>query len=234
GPDPMVTGFDTRNLVQNILKQEKTYSWQILNRKIALKELGVSGSKYNDAMREKNTWGFIKNLLFGNRPLVQTLVQRCPDVIEARSVEELAQRMNQLTGTQDIEAAGLQSAIKVFDEALAGKGEDPQVQRIQELLQYRGDRLRTMRHAQILDPKGGPLMAIREFILTRKSLGGIQTNLHSQVLTPAGSTIPGLYAIGEAAGFGGGGIHGKRALEGTFLGNCIFNARVAVKHLTSA
>ncbi len=234
GPDPMVTGFDTRNLVKNILKQDKPYSWQILNRRIALKELGVSGSKYNDAMREKNTWGFVRNILFGNRPLVQTLVNRCPDVIEAQNVEELVQRMNQLTGSQDIEESALKSEIQAFDEALAGKKEDPQIQRIQELLQYRGDRLRTIRQAQILDPKGGPLMAIREFVLTRKSLGGIQTNLNSQVLTPTGSVIPGLYAVGEAAGFGGGGIHGKRALEGTFLGNCIFNAKVAVKHILSA
>jgi uncharacterized protein len=92
--------------------------------------------------------------------------------------------------------------------------------------------LRTLARQPILDPQAGPLIAIREFVLVRKSLGGIQTDLDAQVLTPVGAPIEGLYAIGEAAGFGGGGIHGKRALEGTFLGNCIFNARVAVRHAT--
>lgn len=231
GPEPLITGFDTRFLVESILKQGKGYSWQVLNRKIALKELGVSGSKYNDAMREQKVMGFVRNLLFGNHRLVDTLLRRCPDVIEADSIEGLALRMNALTGSDEVKADRLRASIQAFDEALRGQRDDEQVNRIQQLLSYRGDRIRTIRRQPILDPKAGPLMAIREFILTRKSLGGLQTNLHSQVLTVGGQPIEGLYAVGEAAGFGGGGIHGKRALEGTFLGNCIFNARVAAAHV---
>ncbi len=231
GPEPLITGFDTRFLVEQIARQEKGYSWQILNHKIALKELGVSGSKYNDAMRERNTLGFIRNILFGNKNLVETLVNRCQDVVIADSLEELVRKMNALTGSEEIEINRLKASVQTFDEALTGKRDDPQVQKITELLRYRGDKLRTIRNQPILAPKAGPLIAIREFILTRKSLGGIQTDLNSQVLTVGGSPIEGLYAVGEAAGFGGGGIHGKRALEGTFLGNCIFNARVAVKHM---
>jgi predicted oxidoreductase len=104
---------------------------------------------------------------------------------------------------------------------------DEQLRRIAEMRQYRGDRVRLCKFAPIQDPRGMPLIAIREFITSRKSLGGIQTDLHSRALDQAGKPIAGLYAVGEAAGFGGGGVHGLRALEGTFLGGCILSARIA-------
>jgi predicted oxidoreductase len=110
---------------------------------------------------------------------------------------------------------------------------DEQLRRIVQLRSYRGDRVRTCRYQKILDPEAGPLIAIREFILSRKSLGGIQTNLLSQVIAHDGKVMDGLYAVGEAAGFGGGGIHGKRALEGSFLGSCILTARSAALHIAS-
>ena len=232
GSHPLISGYDTRFLVDEICKQDKQYSWQILNRKIALKELGVSGSLYNDANRQQRKLAFIKSVLFGNRGLYDTLVNRCKDVLTAHSVEELANKMNALAGTKDVDASLLKKEIEAFDQQIRlgpGKSTDEQIRLLAKLRTYRGDKIRTVNFKPVLDPGSYPLIAIREFILTRKSLGGIQTNLNCQVLRPDGSIIDGLYAVGEAAGFGGGGIHGKRALEGTFLGNCILHGRIAAK-----
>ncbi|MEL6132557.1 MAG: FAD-binding dehydrogenase [Bacteroidota bacterium] len=231
---PLITGFDTRHLVSEICQQPGQYSWQILNYKTALKELGVSGSLYNEAMANQNTLGFIRNILFGNKSLVQTMLDRCRDFVTGGSVEELVQNMNALTGTSQVSVEQLKRDIQAFDHALeAGENsQDEQVQRIGQLRSYRGDKLRTTKYQRIMDPSAMPLIAIRAFILTRKSMGGIQTDLRSRVVDQNGAVIEGLYAVGENAGFGGGGIHGKRALEGTFLGNCIFTARVAAKDLT--
>ncbi|MEM7656095.1 MAG: FAD-binding dehydrogenase [Bacteroidota bacterium] len=234
GPMPMVSGYDTRALVERICQEEKKYSWIVMNERIALKELGVSGSLYNDANREQRKWDFAKSILFGNKSLVETMKSRCQDMLVANSVSELVGKMNALTGTNDVDGSLLQKEIEQFDlhaSRPASLHNDEQFRRIAHLRQYRGDKLRLVKRPQIMDPKGGPLIAIRSFILARKSLGGIQTDLGGRVLTESGEAIPGLYAVGEAAGFGGGGIHGLRALEGTFLGNCIFNARMAVRDL---
>jgi predicted oxidoreductase len=138
--------------------------------------------------------------------------------------------MNALTGTSDVDPDLLASEIRRYD-AMIERGvtfhNDDQLRRIAHARQYRGDRIRTCKFAPIDDPGAKPLIAIREFILTRKSLGGIQTDLQSRVLDLEGSPVPGLYAAGEAAGFGGGGIHGLRSLEGTFLGSCILSGRIA-------
>jgi predicted oxidoreductase len=124
-----------------------------------------------------------------------------------------------------------------YDATLArGKGlwNDDQIRRIQQLRNWRGDRLRTAKFQQIADPDAGPLIAIRMTVMARKSLGGIQTDLGARVLRPDGSAMPGLYAVGEAAGFGGGGLHGKRSLEGTFLGGCVFTGRVAARTIAES
>jgi predicted oxidoreductase len=113
-----------------------------------------------------------------------------------------------------------------IDRGTAYFGDD-QLRRIWNFRQYRGDRLRLCKFQKILDPHAMPLIAIREFILSRKSLGGIQTDLGCRVLRADGSVIDGLFAVGEAAGFGGGGIHGMGSLEGTFLGSCVLTGRVA-------
>lgn len=232
GPPPLVAGFDTRYLVEQICRQEQPYSWQILNRTIALKELAVSGSEYNDAIRDKKLFGFLKTVLFGNQTLMQELIDHCEDVVVADSVEQLVERMNALTGTADVDAAALTDAITRYDAQIE-RGpkffDDDQLRRIAHLRRYRGDRARTCKFQKIVDEKAMPLIAIREFILSRKTLGGIQTDLDGRVLQPPASgrqePVDGLYAVGEAAGFGGGGVHGLRALEGTFLGSCIFTAR---------
>lgn len=239
GPMPLVTSFDTRFLVQEICKQPVKYSWQIMNMTIMKKEFAISGSEHNDTVRNKQKLKFIKNILLGNPTLINQIVNNCEDVIVANSLEDLASQMNALTGENHVTVKNLHDSIAPYD-AQIDRGEayhnDEQLRRIAHARQYRGDRVRTCKFQKILDKKAFPLVAIREFIVSRKSLGGIQTNLESQVLTTPNEngqqdTIDGLYAIGEAAGFGGGGMHGHRSLEGTFLGGCVVTARVAAKSI---
>lgn len=200
------------------------------NWKIAKKELAVSGSEFNHALRDKQLIKFLGTLLTGNTALVREFVTNCEDFVTANSVAELAEKMNALTGTNDVDAALLGEEVRRYDKQIE-RGtwlhNDDQLRRIAHARQYRGDRIRTCKFAKIDDARSRPLIAIREFILTRKSLGGIQTDLQSRVLGFDGEPLPGLYAVGEAAGFGGGGIHGLRSLEGTFLGGCIFGGHTA-------
>ena len=235
GPMPLVTSYDTRFLVSEICKQEKQYSWQIMNKKIALKELAVSGSEFNDAIRDKKIISFLKSLLFGNKNLYESLKYKSDDFIIASSLEELVEKMNSLTDSEDVKIENLRNDILDYDSQI-DRGEkyfnDEQLRRIAHLRQYRGDRIRTCKFQKILDKDAFPLIAIRLKILVRKSLGGIQTDLDSRVLNSNNSPITGLYAVGEAAGFGGGGVHGKRALEGTFLGSCIITAKAAAQAIT--
>jgi uncharacterized protein len=226
---PLVTGFDTRDLVSRVCNEERQYSWQLLNRKIALKELAISGAEFNPSVREKRKLGFLRDVLIGNSWLYDEVVANCRDVVVAATLPELVAKMNALQGDDAVDLAGLEQDVRGYDGriergALDG---DLQLTRIRDVRRYRGDKVRTCNLQKILDPKAGPLMAIRECIISRKSLGGIQTDLASRVLDAAGAPIPGLYAAGEAAGFGGGGINGLRGLEGTFLGGCILSGRIA-------
>jgi predicted oxidoreductase len=228
----MVTAFDTRYLVETICREKEKYSWQILNWKIAKKEFAVSGSDFNHAIREKKFLKFLLSTLLGNPALVREFITNCEDFVTADSVPELVERMNALTGTRDVDVKILEEEIRLYDAQIE-RGpafhNDDQLRRIAHARQYRGDRVRTCKFAKIDDLRARPLIAIREFILTRKSLGGIETDLDCRVLNKDGDPMPGLYAVGEAAGFGGGGIHGLRSLEGTFLGGCIFTARRAAQ-----
>ena len=230
---PLVTGFDTRDLVTRVSAQQHAYSWQLMNRKIALKELAVSGAEFNPSIRERRLLSFLRDLVFGNRWLYRNIVEGCSDFVIAPTLPELVVRMNTLAGHKAIEPQRLRNTVEAYDAQIAA-GEtqftDLQLRRIQHLRQWKGDRIRTCKYQKILDPRAGPLIAVREFIISRKSLGGIQTDLASRVLDQAGQAIPGLYAAGEAAGFGGGGMHGLRALEGSFLGGCIFSGRIAGRH----
>jgi len=230
GPQPLVSGFDTRRLVTDICAQEKQYSWQLMNMKIALKELAISGAEHNPSIREKNKLGFARDVLLGNRWLVNEMLGHCEDFVTAGSLPDLVAKMNALQGDNSVDLGAVQDAVGRYDETIA-RGEnlmnDEQLRRIAYLRAYRGDRIRLCKFQPINDAKALPLIAVREFIISRKSLGGIQTDLQSRVLDAAGQPIPGLYAVGEAAGFGGGGVHGLRALEGTFLGGCILSGRIA-------
>ncbi len=234
GPNPLVTAYDTRFLVERICQEERKYSWQVLNRKIALKEFAISGSEHNPAFRNKKFFQVIRNVLFGNKALVNKILDNCPDMIAADTLEELVEKMNALQGDKAVKLEHVRAAVEAYDASIdAGPPyADEQQQRIHHARSWRGDKARTMNMAKIGDPRKGPFIAIREFILSRKSLGGIQTDLECRVLSKPDAQgrqepIPGLYAVGEAAGFGGGGLHGHRSLEGTFLGACVVTGRVA-------
>ena len=230
GPQPLVTGFDTRDLVTQVCRQERQYSWQLLNMRIAAKELAVSGAEFNVSIREKRKFSFIRELLFGNMKLVNELLSNCEDFVVGHSLAELVEKMNALNGDDAVDLNAVTDVVARYDEQI-DRGprfhNDEQLRRIAYVRKWRGDRLRTCKFQKILDDKALPLIAIREFIVSRKSLGGIQTNLDGQVLDLCGKPIPGLFAAGEATGFGGGGMNGLRALEGTFLGGCIFSGRRA-------
>jgi len=236
GPSPLVSGFDTRELVTQICRQERKYSWQVMNRTIALKELAISGAEFNPALRDRDLLTFLREALLGNRRLVEEMIDHCPDLVVARSLPELAERMNAVQGDEAVRADLMREAIERYDAEIA-RGprlhNDEQLRRIAHLRRWRGDRLRTCRFQPILDPNALPLIAIRQFIISRKSLGGIRTDLDSRVLDTGGVPVPGLYAVGEAAGFGGGGINGLRSLEGTFLGGCIYTARRAARSIAA-
>ena len=230
---PLVSYTDTRFLVERICKTPAQYSWQVLNRKIAVKELAVSGSDYMTSIRNRQRLKFYTEILFGNKSLVKRLLQESRDFIAAGSLSELAGRMQaaSLPGVQ-VDGQGFVNDVREYDaQFAAGKDRftDEQLNLLVNFRKYRGDRLRLCKYQRIEDPKSYPLIAIREFILSRKSLGGIQTDMRSRVVDENNKPIPGLYAAGESAGFGGGGIHGKRSLEGTFLGSCILTGRVAAK-----
>jgi predicted oxidoreductase len=229
---PLITGFDMRYLVERICREEHKYSWQILNYRTAVWELGLLGAEFNETLQEPTWFKLLLLKLRGNRQVVNFLIRNCPDFVVATTVEDLVTKMNALNGDDRVKLDLLQSEIAAFDRA-AGHARvfqnDDQFRRIQHLRKYPEERLRTRKPSKIVDPRGLPLLAVREFIITRKSLGGIQTDLACRVLQADGTPIPRLFAIGEAAGFGGGGIHGLRALEGTFLGGCILTARVAAK-----
>lgn len=227
---PLVGGFDTSHLVKTICAQDKQHSWQVLNTRIARRELAISGAEFNPAMRDRQLLRFVFTQLMGNKALVDELLANCPDFVAADSVSELVAKMHTLDGTDDVDGATLAEEIRRYDEMVRRPRryhDDDQLRRIAQVRRYRGDRLRTCKFAAIDDPRARPLIAIREQITTRKSLGGIQTDLQSRVLDTSGAPIAGLFAVGEAAGFGGGGVHGKRSLEGTFLGGCVFTARAA-------
>jgi predicted oxidoreductase len=230
GPPPLMWGYDNRYMVEQICRQGGGRSWQVLNWKIARREFAISGSEFNDEIREQRFVPFVLRTLFGSSALIREFTEECEDFVTADSVAELAARMNELAGNGDVDAEVLGEEIRRYDEMIA-RGQtfhdDDQLRRIAQARRYRGDRIRTCKFAPIDDSTARPLIAIRSHILTRKSLGGVQTDLSSRVLRADGAPIDGLFAVGEAAGFGGGGIHGKRSLEGTFLGGCIFTARQA-------
>lgn len=232
GPVPVMPTFDAYHALERMCEDERKYAWLVCNYRIARKELDVSGSEHNPHIREKRMVRFLLSVLLGKPALVNYFLDKCPDFVQAGSLEELARRMNELTGDEALDGALMASEVRRYDAVIArGKGlwNDDQLRRIAQLRNWRGDRLRTSKFQRIEDPDAGPLIAIRLQVMARKSLGGIQTDLGCRVLRADGTPIDGLYAAGEAAGFGGGGLHGKRALEGTFLGACVLTGRVAAQ-----
>ena len=237
GPIPLMPTFDAYYALERMCEDERKYYWMICNWKIAQRELDVSGSEHNPNIREKRLIRFLLSTLLGKPTLVRYFVDRCPDFVTADTLPELASKMAEVTADAALDPELMQREVRRYDATVArGKGlfNDDQLRRIESVANWRGDRLRTCRFQRIEDPKAGPLIAIRMTVMARKSLGGIQTDLSSRVLRPDGEPIGGLYAVGEAAGFGGGGMHGRRSLEGTFLGGCVFSGRLAARAIEAA
>lgn len=235
GPRPMVTGFDTTDLCRRVCEQDRGYTWQILNKKIARKEMSISGSEHNPSFRDKNALKFLKEILLGNDDLYEYLTTKCPDVVVANSLPELVEKMNALTGDNLVSLEQLSKDIGEYDAQLsrgAHLNNDDQVRRIHHARQWKGDKIRTLKDQKIIEDKAMPLMAIREYLISRKSMGGIQTDDQSRVLDRTGKVIDKLYAVGEVAGFGGGGSSGIRSLEGTFLSSCVLSGRIAARSIS--
>ncbi|TVQ29204.1 MAG: FAD-dependent oxidoreductase [Wenzhouxiangella sp.] len=236
GPEPLVTGFDTHWLCQRVAEQEKPWTWHLLNWRIAAKEFAISGAEHNLHIRDKRFLSFLKETLLGNHRLVRQMQRESDDFLVADTLSALAGKMNALTRSHDIDPAVLEATVDAFDANFARGGSlynDAQIRMIEHARQWRPDRLRTCKPAPLKKEGAGPFIAIRMQLITRKSLGGLRTDLDSRVLDGAGKPVSGLYCVGEAAGFGGGGCNGKRSLEGTFLPGCILTARAAARALVS-
>ncbi len=225
---PLLAGTDTRALVGRITATGKPWSWLLLNRRILEKELAIQGSAFNPAFRDHSWRQVLTNLFRGNRGLAGEVLGQAPDVLSAPDLPQLVARMNLAAPEGHVAISTVRAAAERWDAELARGPKvhtDPQLEYLRAVRAYPGDRLRTCASQAILDPEAGPLVAIRLRLLSRKSLSGLVTALDGQVLNAYGHGIPGLYALGEAAGFGGGGMNGLRTLEGTLLGGCILGAR---------
>jgi predicted oxidoreductase len=228
-PVPLFPGFDALGALERIMRTGHEHSWFLLNERIIGREFALSGSEQNPDFTNKSIIGVLRRGRGRTLTPVQKFVQAGKDFVVAKTLPELAAAMNTLIGQNLIDAELLQHEVVARDRELDNKyGKDEQIMAIRAARAYIGDRLvRVCKPHKLLDPKAGPLIAVRLWVLTRKTLGGLETDLSGRVLQEGGAPLPGLYAAGEVAGFGGGGVHGYRALEGTFLGGCLFSGRVA-------
>ncbi|MDH2346938.1 FAD-binding dehydrogenase [Bradyrhizobium sp. SSUT77] len=229
-PAPLFPGSDTLGQLQYIMSTGYDYSWFILTQSIIKKEFALSGSEQNPDLTGKSWRMTLRRATNKGAPApVEAFKSHGVDFIVRDKIEDLVAAMNKLTGSELLKLEHIKMQIEARDREIANPYvKDAQVMNIHNARRYIGDRLiRTASPHRILDPAQGPLIAVKLNILTRKTLGGFETDLSSRVFGEEGSVIPGLYAAGEAAGFGGGGVHGYRSLEGTFLGGCLFSGRNA-------
>ncbi len=236
-PGPLYPGYDTLGTLDHIQQTGHDYTWFVLTRKIIEKEFALSGSEQNPDTSSGSWLAVLKERLTSGPPApVQAFMDRGEDFIVEADLGNLVRRMNALAGEELIDRADLEAQIVARDREVANPyAKDGQITAIHGARDYWADRItRVAAPHRILDPKAGPLIAVRLSILTRKSLGGLQTDLDARVLRPSGEPLEGLYAAGEVAGFGGGGMHGYRALEGTFLGGCMFSGRIAGRAVAAA
>ncbi|MFJ8567438.1 FAD-binding dehydrogenase [Streptomyces sp. NPDC093514] len=228
-PVPLFPGFDTLGTLDHIMKTGHDHTWFVLNERIIGKEFALSGSEQNPDLTGKSVRDVFTRARQAVPAPVRAFMDNGADFVVERDLSALVRGMNAVTKEDLLDEATVRGEIVARDREIANPfTKDLQVTAIHGARRYLGDKLiRTAAPHRILDPKAGPLIAVRLSILTRKSLGGLETDLSSRVLTGSGEPLPGVYAAGEAAGFGGGGVHGYRALEGTFLGGCIFSGRTA-------
>lgn len=236
GPQPLMTSLDNPWLIEQVLQQPGQYTWLVLNWKIAIKDLQVALSKYFEAIRAKKYLLLIRNALLGDERRIRLLMDEASeDVLVADDLDSLVDKMQQKSLYNfQINREQLRKDIEAYDD-LINRGRayynDEQLRQIVNFRSYFADRPRASKFKKILDPKNGPLMAIRSFLISRKSMGGIQTDLECRVLKKDGKSFGNIYAIGECAGYGGGGMHGRGVAEGSWLGGCILTARVCAKNL---
>jgi predicted oxidoreductase len=238
-PAPLFPGFDTLGTLDYLRHTGFDHSWFVLTQSILEKELALSGSEQNPDLTGRSVrqvLGRVRRRHGQASKPVQDFLDHGSDFVTATTIHGLVERMNALTPDALLDPDDIERQVVERDREMANPfAKDAQVTAIHGARRYLGDRLiRTAAPHRLLDPARGPLVAVRLSVVTRKTLGGLETDLGSRVLRPDGAPIPGLYAAGEVAGFGGGGMHGYRSLEGTFLGGCLFSGRVAGRAAAAA
>ncbi|HEY8300768.1 MAG TPA: FAD-binding dehydrogenase [Jatrophihabitans sp.] len=228
-PVPLFPGFDTLGTLEHIMTTGHEHTWFVLTKKIIGKEFGLSGQEQNPDLTAKSVRQVLDRARADMPPPVRAFLDRGVDFVQADTLDELIARMNKVTDTPLLDPDTVRREILARDRELDNVyTKDLQVAALRQARTYLPDKLtRVAAPHKLTDPKAGPMIAVRLSILTRKTLGGLNTDLDSRVLGASGEPVPGLYAAGEVAGFGGGGVHGYRSLEGTFLGGCIFGGRAA-------
>lgn len=228
-PAPLYPGFDTLGTLEYISQTGQDYTWFILNASIIAKEFALSGQEQNPDLTGRSVRDVLGRARHGAPGPVQAFIDRGVDFVSANSLRDLVSAMNDVPDVLPLEYADVAAEVTARDREVVNRfTKDTQITAIRAARSYLGDRYtRVVAPHPLTDPKAGPLIAVKLHILTRKSLGGLETDLDSRALRADGNVLDGLYAAGEAAGFGGGGVHGYRSLEGTFLGGCIFSGRAA-------
>ena len=235
-PVPGLPGFDTLGTLELILKSGYDHSWFVLTQSIIEREFALSGSEQNPDLTGKDLRKLLSRVGSGAPAPVEAFKQHGDDFVVADTLEELVRGMNAVNGDEVLDFHNVRQEIQARDRELANPySKDLQIAAMRDARNYLGDKLiRVAPPHRILDPEHGPLIGVKLNILTRKTLGGLETDLSGRVLTSSGEPLDGVYAAGEVAGFGGGGMHGYRALEGTFLGGCLFSGRTAGRAAAAA
>ncbi|MGN8025958.1 FAD-binding dehydrogenase [Microbacterium sp. 22242] len=229
-PVPLYPGFDTLGTLAHLRTTGHGHSWFVTTRQIVEKEFALSGSEQNPDLTGKDVPLLVRSRLAkGPTDPVQAFLDRGEDFVVEKDLARLIARMRELPGGEALDPDRVREEVVARDREMDNDfTKDAQVAMLRSARAYRGDRLiRTATPHRLQDPSAGPMVAVRLRVLTRKSLGGMETDLEGRALSADGSAVLGLYAAGEASGFGGGGVHGYRALEGTFLGGCLFSGREA-------
>ncbi|AKT50514.1 FAD-binding dehydrogenase [Arsenicicoccus sp. oral taxon 190] len=235
-PGPLYPGFDTLGTLAHLRRTGADHSWFVLTRTIAGKELALSGQEQNLDLTQRSWRGVAQRATTDVPAAVQAFLDHGEDFLQAPTLDGLIEQMTALEPGAGLDPEQVRREVRARDLQVANPfGKDGQLAHVRDSRNYLGDKLiRTAPPHRLEDPEHGPMIAIRLSVLTRKTLGGIETDLSGRVLRPGGAVLPGLYAAGEAAGFGGGGMHGYRALEGTFLGGCLFSGRQAGRAVAAA
>jgi len=236
-PTQLDPGYDTLGTLEHIMGSGHEHTWFVLTQKIIEKEFALSGSEQNPDITDRSVRKLVETRVASGAPApVEAFKEHGADFVVERDLRSLVEGMNRLTDEPLLDFARVEAEVVARDREMDNPyTKDLQVTAIHGARRYLADRLtRVAAPHKLLDPDAGPLIGVKLHILTRKTLGGLHTDLDARVLDKKGEPVPGLYAAGEVAGFGGGGMHGYRALEGTFLGGCLFSGRTAGRAAAAA